>query len=201
MPIGVPGMGAGAPVAGAGGSGGQPGGTGSAGEQSGPPGAGGAGEQSGPPGAAVGNGSAAGGDNGDRPGYSAGDQENEPAGTTGGGGGQSPGYWDVDLDRLQGFKTAIAAARTGLGAVQTLVGQMQGDAYTPKLGTSPVGEQLARKFDDRLNGDQGLRTLLAEAMRRLDQFIHGAEKIRDAYAESDQDALGGVRRADHGRST
>ncbi|PPK70096.1 hypothetical protein V5P93_001026 [Actinokineospora auranticolor] len=93
----------------------------------------------------------------------------------------SRGYWDVDLDRLHGFSLAVTAARFGLAAVQTRVERMQGDAYTPKLGTSPVGEQLAKKFDDRLNGDEGLRGLLAEAMRRMDQFIESAEKVRDSY--------------------
>lgn len=92
------------------------------------------------------------------------------------------------MDRLQEFTVAVTAARTGLAAVQTLVSQMQGDAYTPKLGTSPVGQQLARKFHDRLNGDGGLRPLLAEAVRRMDEFIHSAEAVRDNYTETEAEA-------------
>ncbi|WP_146241089.1 peroxidase family protein [Actinokineospora spheciospongiae] len=106
---------------------------------------------------------------------------------------QSKGYWDVDPAKLAGFSVACTAARFGLAAVQTRVERMQGEDYTPQLGTSPVGRQLARKFDDRLNGDTGLRGLLAEAMRRMDRFIESAEKVRDGYRESEEiarDAIG-----------
>ncbi|MFC5287318.1 hypothetical protein ACFPM7_09675 [Actinokineospora guangxiensis] len=113
-------------------------------------------------------------------------------------GGESRGRWDVDLEQLQEFSVAVTAARTGLAAVQSLVSQMQGDAYTPKLGTSPVGQQLARKFDDRLNSDAGLRPLLAEAVRRMDEFINSAESVRDAYEESDAVAEDAVKRAGQG---
>lgn len=88
----------------------------------------------------------------------------------------------------------MTAARSGLAAVQALVSQMQGDAYTPKLGTSPVGQQLARKFDDRLNSEAGLRPLLAEAVRRMDEFINSAEAVRDAYAETEAEAEAVLRR-------
>ncbi|WP_436493944.1 hypothetical protein [Actinokineospora sp. HUAS TT18] len=116
----------------------------------------------------------------------------QPAGP---GGSQSPGYWDVDPDKLDGFALAVTSARFGLAAVQARVERMQGDDYTPKLGTSPVGQQLAKKFDDRLNGDQGLRGLLAEAMRRMDQFIESAEKVRDSYRESEDLAQDSIKRA------
>ncbi|WP_424184393.1 hypothetical protein ACOBQX_21095 [Actinokineospora sp. G85] len=99
---------------------------------------------------------------------------------------QAKGYWDVDPDKLAGFAAAVEFARLGLAQVQSRVELMQGEAYTPQLGTSPVGQQLARKFDDRLNGDNGLRGLLAEAMRRMDQFIESAEKVRDSYTESER---------------
>lgn len=107
---------------------------------------------------------------------------------------QSPGYWDVDTDKLTGFALAVTSARFGLAAVQTRVERMQGDEYTPKLGTSPVGKQLAKKFDDRLNGEDGLRGLLAEAMRRMDQFIESAEKVRDTYRETEADAEQSINR-------
>ncbi|UVS77159.1 MULTISPECIES: hypothetical protein [Actinokineospora] len=85
-----------------------------------------------------------------------------------------------------------------LVTVQALVSQMQGDAYTPKLGTSPVGQQLARKFDDRLNSDAGLRPLLAEAVRRMDEFIHSAESVRDAYTEAEEAAEATMRQTGQG---
>jgi len=112
------------------------------------------------------------------------------------GSSESPGYWDVDPDRLNGFAMAVTSARFGLAAVQTRVERMQGESYTPKLGTSPVGQQLAKKFDDRLNGDEGLRGLLAEAMRRMDQFIESAEKVRDAYREGEDVAQDSIKRSD-----
>ncbi|OLR90134.1 hypothetical protein [Actinokineospora bangkokensis] len=99
---------------------------------------------------------------------------------------QSKGYWDIDPSRLEGFGVAVTAARFGLAAVQARVARMQGDDYTPQLGTSPVGKQLAKKFDDRLNGAEGLRGLLEEAMRRMDTFIESAEKVRDNYRETEQ---------------
>lgn len=93
---------------------------------------------------------------------------------------------------------AVTSARFGLAAVQARVERMQGDEYTPKLGTSPVGQQLAKKFDDRLNGEAGLRGLLAEAMRRMDQFIESAEKVRDTYRETEADAQQSINRVSGG---
>ncbi|WP_169514569.1 hypothetical protein [Actinokineospora enzanensis] len=110
----------------------------------------------------------------------------------------STGFWDVDLDKLRGFSVAVSSARFGLAAVQSRVERMQGDAHTPKLGTSPVGQQLAKKFDDRLNGSNGLRGLLAEAMRRMDQFIESAEKIRDGYRDVDEGNQDDIARHDQG---
>ncbi|MFC7613089.1 hypothetical protein ACFQV2_05080 [Actinokineospora soli] len=75
---------------------------------------------------------------------------------------------------------------------------MQGDAYTPKLGTSPVGQQLAKKFDDRLNSEHGLRTLLGEAVRRMDEFINSAEAVRDAYAEAEDAAEAALKKTGMG---
>jgi hypothetical protein len=63
---------------------------------------------------------------------------------------------------------------------------MQGAELTPQLGTSPVGEQLAKKFDDRLNSTDGLRAMLTEAMTRMDRFVTSAEQAARAYEETDQ---------------
>ncbi len=108
------------------------------------------------------------------------------------------GFWDIDPEKLHGFAMAVTSARFGLAAVQSRVERMQGDGYTPKLGTSPVGQQLAKKFDDRLNGANGLRGLLSEAMRRMDQFIESAEKARDSYRDVDDSARGDIQRHDRG---
>ncbi|MGQ0838250.1 hypothetical protein [Actinokineospora sp.] len=108
----------------------------------------------------------------------------------------TPGYWDVDLDKLSGFGLSVSSARFGLAAVQARVERMQGEEYIPKLGTSPAGQQLAKKFDDRLNGDDGLRGLLTEAMRRMDQFIESAERVRDTYRETEATAQDSIKRTD-----
>ncbi|SDC99500.1 hypothetical protein [Actinokineospora iranica] len=124
----------------------------------------------------------------------------KPGGPADDTGAQSKGYWDVDLTRLHGFSLAVASARFGLAAVQARVERMQGEAYTPRLGTSPVGRQLAKKFDDRLNGAEGLRGLLAEAMRRMDQFIESAEQVRDRYREAEDGNEGDIARTGGGRT-
>src|SRR5882757_2650319 len=86
------------------------------------------------------------------------------------------GGWDVDTHRLRTFSEAVVRARSYLDSVQKRVERMQGTELTPQLGTSPVGEQLAKKFDDRLNSTDGLRAMLAEAMTRMDRFVTSAEQ-------------------------
>ncbi|MBM7772083.1 hypothetical protein JOD54_002287 [Actinokineospora baliensis] len=100
--------------------------------------------------------------------------------------GTTQGYWRIDPDELAGFERAVKAARTGLHGVQEKVKGMEGKE--PKLGTSPVGAQLAKKFDDRLNGPNGLRTLLDQAIKKMDGFILSAERVRDNYVEADDNA-------------
>jgi hypothetical protein len=96
------------------------------------------------------------------------------------------GGWDVDTDRLRTFSESVVRARSYLDSVQKRVERMQGAELTPQLGTSPVGEQLAKKFDDRLNSTDGLRAMLAEAMTRMDRFVTSAEQAARAYEETDQ---------------
>ena len=97
--------------------------------------------------------------------------------------------WEVDSYRLRGFSDAVVRARSYLDAVRAKVDRMQGAEMTPQLGTSPVGTQLAKKFDDRLNSADGLRARLAEAMKRMDDFVTSAEDAARAYEESDQSAV------------
>ena len=96
------------------------------------------------------------------------------------------GGWDVDTHRLRTFGEAVVRARSYLDSVQKRVERMQGAELTPQLGTSPVGEQLAKKFDDRLNSADGLRAMLTEAMTRMDRFVTSAEQAARSYEEADQ---------------
>lgn len=94
--------------------------------------------------------------------------------------------WQVDSYRLHRFTDAVVRARSYLDAVQAKVDRMQGVELTPQLGTSPVGTQLAKKFDDRLNATDGLRVMLTEAMKRMDDFVTSAEKAARAYEDQDE---------------
>jgi hypothetical protein len=97
--------------------------------------------------------------------------------------------WQVDFYRLRKFNDAVVRARSYLDAVQAKVDRMQGTELTPQLGTSPVGTQLAKKFDDRLNSADGLRVMLTEAMKRMDDFVASAEKAARAYEENEEDSV------------
>ncbi|OLF15618.1 hypothetical protein [Actinophytocola xanthii] len=101
----------------------------------------------------------------------------------------TPEYgWAVDPDRMRAFVGSVTRARSFLDAVQAKVSRMQGADFTPQLGTSPVGQQLAKKFDDRLNSTSGLRAMLEEAMRRMQTFIASAEAAARSYNEMDETA-------------
>lgn len=91
--------------------------------------------------------------------------------------------WQVDPYQLRSFTDAVVRVRSYLDAVQAKVNRMQGVELTPQIGTSPVGEQLAKKFDDRLNSADGLRAMLAEAMKRMEDFVTSAEKAARSYEE------------------
>ncbi len=99
------------------------------------------------------------------------------------------GGWEVDPWRLRSFGDAVVRARSYLDAVRMKVDRMQGAELTPQLGTSPVGEQLAKKFDDRLNSTDGLRAMLTEAMKRMEDFVASAEKAAKDYEEAEETAV------------
>lgn len=94
-----------------------------------------------------------------------------------------PDGWQVDSYELRAFTDAVERARSYLDSVQAKADRMQGAEMTPQLGTSPVGQQLAKKFDDRLNSADGLRAMLAEAMKRMEDFVTSAEKAARSYEE------------------
>lgn len=105
-----------------------------------------------------------------------------------------PKSWEVDPDQLSSFTHAVESVRDRLRDVQAKVDRMRTASFTPKLGTSPVGVQLEQKFTDRLDAPLddpknptagGLRPMLAEAMRRMDEFVAGAEAAVKAYREHD----------------
>jgi hypothetical protein len=108
----------------------------------------------------------------------------EPATTTAP--ATKPDGWQVDSYQLRSFTDAVERARSYLEAVRAKVDRMQGAEMTPQLGTSPVGKQLAKKFDDRLNSTDGLRAMLAEAMKRMEEFVTSAEKAARSYDELDE---------------
>jgi hypothetical protein len=97
--------------------------------------------------------------------------------------------WQVDPYQLRGFSDAVVRARSYLDAVQAKVDRMQGAELTPQLGTSPVGTQLAKKFDDRLNSADGLRVRLTEAMKRMEDFVTSAEKAARSYEELEENTV------------
>jgi hypothetical protein len=105
------------------------------------------------------------------------------------------GIWEVDPEHLGEFVEAIHRVRDRLREVAHQVDLMRSDAYTPKLGTSPVSVQLEQKFTDRLDTpvdnpehptSGGLRPMLAESMRRMEDFLDGAEAAVRTYQELDQ---------------
>jgi hypothetical protein len=98
------------------------------------------------------------------------------------------GGWEVDPERVRSFGDAVVRARSYLDAVAMKVDRMQGAELTPQLGTSPVGQQLAKKFDDRLNAEQGLRVMLTEAMKRMEKFVTSAEKAAREYEQVEENA-------------
>ncbi|TDV47159.1 hypothetical protein [Actinophytocola oryzae] len=110
-----------------------------------------------------------------------------------------PDGWQVDSYELRAFTDAVVRARSYLDTVQAKVDRMQGAELTPQLGTSPVGQQLANKFDDRLNSADGLRAMLVEAMKRMEDFVTSAEEAARAYQEREDDTVDSFRRHDEHR--
>jgi hypothetical protein len=116
--------------------------------------------------------------------------------------------WEVDPRRITYFARLVEDVRHRLREVQLKVDRMQDGSFTPRLGGSPAGQQLEKKFADRLDAPLddptnpttgGLRALLTEAMRRMEEFIAGAEAAAKTYTEQDLAAADNVSKA--GQST
>lgn len=100
----------------------------------------------------------------------------------------SGGQWTVEPDQVNNFASAIVQVRAYLDKVREQVDELSGPDYQPRLGTSPTGEQLARKFSDRLTSDAGLAGQLRVALKNLEDFVSSAEKTAATYLESDNSA-------------
>ncbi|HEV2780695.1 MAG TPA: hypothetical protein VGX25_15000 [Actinophytocola sp.] len=108
-----------------------------------------------------------------------------PTGTAGG--------WQVDPDQVRDFAEAVSQVRQHLDAIRTEVGELASPSYAPMLGTSPVGQELAEKFTDRMGSETGLRGQLDVALKRMEEFVESAEKTAASYQEMDSDSAAGYR--------
>jgi hypothetical protein len=115
--------------------------------------------------------------------------------------------WEVDPRRITYFTRMVEDVRQRLREVQLKVERMQDGSFTPRLGGSPAGQQLAKKFADRLDAPLddptnpttgGLRPLLTEAMRRMEEFVAGAEAAAKSYTEQDVSSAANVTQAGQG---
>lgn len=93
--------------------------------------------------------------------------------------------WQVEPDQVNNFAAAVAQVRADLNAVFREVDTLSGPSYTPQLGTSPTGQELAQKFNDRLSSETGLRGQLQTALQNLEEFVQSAEKAAATYSETD----------------
>jgi hypothetical protein len=65
-------------------------------------------------------------------------------------------------------------------------------SLAPMLGTSPVGQEMAEKFNDRLSGEGGLAGQLRVALEHMEQFIESAERTVAGYEQADSDNAAGM---------
>ncbi|MGX7825146.1 hypothetical protein ACTG9Q_08630 [Actinokineospora sp. 24-640] len=96
--------------------------------------------------------------------------------------------WQVEPERVREFAAALEDVRRDLDAIVADVAGLGAAEMQPMLGTSPVGEELAEKFNDRLSGELGLRGQLETALRRMEEFVASAEKTAQGYQGSDENA-------------
>jgi hypothetical protein len=111
----------------------------------------------------------------------------EPDTTTSGGG------WAVDPSQVSAFAEAVAEVRRNLDRVTGEVADLSTPDYAPMLGTSPVGQELAEKFTDRMGSEKGLRGQLNVAVAHMEQFVHAAELTAASYLQSDADNATGFK--------
>lgn len=101
--------------------------------------------------------------------------------------------WEVDDQQVRDFAAAVEDVRRNLNAVHDEVDALSSPEFQPMLGTSPVGQELAAKFTDRMTGPVGLRAQLQTALQRMDEFVASAERSAASYQQTDESAATGYR--------
>jgi len=99
----------------------------------------------------------------------------------------SSGGWQVDPDQVRDFAAAVEQVRADLDKIVREVDDLSTPNYAPMLGTSPVGQELADKFTDRMGSERGLRGHLNTALTRMEEFVASAERTAAGYQNTDQD--------------
>jgi hypothetical protein len=97
--------------------------------------------------------------------------------------------WQVDPSQVQAFAAAVADVRQQLNKITSEVGDLATPNFAPMLGTSPVGQELAEKFTDRLGSEKGLRGQLDTAVRHMEEFVQAAENTARTYTQVDTNNL------------
>ena len=97
------------------------------------------------------------------------------------------GNWQVDPEQVRVFAAAVEQVRRDLEKITSEVAQLSTPSAAPLLGTSPVGQELAEKFTDRMGSEQGLKGQLNTALARMEEFISSAEKSAAQYQGVDGD--------------
>jgi hypothetical protein len=95
--------------------------------------------------------------------------------------------WQVEPEQVRAFAAAVEQVRRDLEKISSEVSELSAPNAAPLLGTSPVGQELAEKFTDRLGSDRGLKGQLTEALARMEQFISSAEQSAAQYMQVDGD--------------
>ena len=95
--------------------------------------------------------------------------------------------WAVDPAEVRAFADAVAEVRRHLDAVTREVEDLSTPDYAPLLGTSPVGQELAEKFTDRMGSERGLRGQLNLAVAHMEEFVLAAEHTAGTYLQVDAD--------------
>jgi hypothetical protein len=97
------------------------------------------------------------------------------------------GNWQVEPEQVRAFAAAVEQVRRDLAKITSEVSQLSTPTAAPLLGTSPVGQELAEKFTDRMGSEQGLHGQLTTALTRMEEFIASAEKSAAQYQQVDGD--------------
>ncbi|MFL6124718.1 hypothetical protein [Actinophytocola sp.] len=104
-------------------------------------------------------------------------------------GSTSSGGWSVDPAQVQAFAEAVADVRGQLDRITGEVAELATPNFAPMLGTSPVGQELAEKFTDRLGSARGLRGQLDLAVAHMEEFVLAAENTARTYTQVDTNNL------------